>query len=608
MTNNKEQSIKHFTRGGQIILHNTRMFAQIMSWVTLSCILVFIITAIAITFVQLSNYERYMLVQWAEAKASVKLLGNYSMQKVQLPTGTTKRIPSIDIINSKRIQLTLNKFIRALIIGNIFALFTSLVSFLFIYRYLRKQGEAQSETKQIRGDTFVESNELKKMIEETKEISDIKIANLPMPNNFECRHTLMHGSIGTGKSELIKRILDQIRERGDKAIIYDKGCDYTRYYYRDNKDVILNALDERGRSWHLWNECRDFADFDSLAAALIPYASGGADPFWVNAARTIFAAAARQMEKQPDRSIIKLLRTLLTADLDYIGDFLKGTEAESLVSKKIEKTAISIKSVLASSLKSLKYIKDDRNGFSIRDWIKNDKESCWLFVSSLADRHETIKPLITMWLDIAVNAIMSLEPSQDRRIWLILDELPTLNKLPYLVSSLAEARKFGGCFLAGVQSIAQLREIYGLNGAENISGLSNSKFFLRSPSFETAQWVSKELGQKEIEEVREGISYSESAMRSGISISKQQLNSQIVNPSEIMSLKDLEAYVRVSGGFPISKITFPYQKRNKIADSFIPRAIDDRNFDEVEKLIQTAEKVPSPQDPRVISDLAHEIE
>lgn len=104
------------------------------------------------------------------------------------------------------------------------------------------------------------------------------------------------------------------------------------------------------------------------------------------------------------------------------------------------------------------------------------------------------------------------------------------------------------------------------------------------------------------------ISYSESAMRSGISISKQQSNSQIVNPSEIMGLKDLEAYVKVSGGFPISKITFPYQKRNKIADSFIPRAIDDRNFDEVEKLIQTAEKVPSPQEPQVISDLAHEIE
>jgi type IV secretory pathway TraG/TraD family ATPase VirD4 len=96
--------------------------------------------------------------------------------------------------------------------------------------------------------------------------------------------------------------------------------------------------------------------------------------------------------------------------------------------------------------------------------------------------------------------------------------------------------------------------------------------------------------------VREGISYSESAMRSGISISKQQSNRQIVNPSEIMGLADLEAYVRVLGGYPITKITFPYQKRNRIAESFILRIIDDQNFDEIEKLIQVAEKVPPKDD------------
>lgn len=47
-------------------------------------------------------------------------------------------------------------------------------------------------------------------------------------------------------------------------------------------------------------------------------------------------------------------------------------------------------------------------------------------------------------------------------------------------------------------------------------------WFFRSSSFDIANWVSRELDQAEIEEVKEGISYSESAMRSGISISKQQ--------------------------------------------------------------------------------------
>ena len=47
---------------------------------------------------------------------------------------------------------------------------------------------------------------------------------------------------------------------------------------------------------------------------------------------------------------------------------------------------------------------------------------------------------------------------------MILDELGSLQQLPYLTSALAEARKFGGCFVIGVQSIAQLAKTYGFEG------------------------------------------------------------------------------------------------------------------------------------------------
>jgi type IV secretory pathway TraG/TraD family ATPase VirD4 len=158
-------------------------------------------------------------------------------------------------------------------------------------------------------------------------------------------------------------------------------------------------------------------------------------------------------------------------------------------------------------------------------------------------------------------------------------------------AALAETRKFGGCLVAGVQSIAQLRDIYGFNGAEGISGLCNSKWFFRLPSFDTAQWVSKELGHAEVEEVREGISYNESAMRSGISIAKQQANRQIVSPSEIMRLRDLEAYVRLPGGFPITKVSLTFKDQRKLAEPFIARKIDERNFNEINTLIESAENI-----------------
>ena len=156
---------------------------------------------------------------------------------------------------------------------------------------------------------------------------------------------------------------------------------------------------------------------------------------------------------------------------------------------------------------------------------------------------------------------------------MIFDELPSLQRLPYLPEAFAEARKFGGCLVAGMQSISQLRKIYGQNAAEEISNLCNTRIFFRDPSFDTAQWASKELGEIETEEMKENISYSESAMRSGISISNQRYQKQIISASEIMGLNDLEAFVRLPGLFPLTKIKLSYMARGRISNPIVSRDV-----------------------------------
>ena len=59
----------------------------------------------------------------------------------------------------------------------------------------------------------------------------------------------------------------------------------------------------RGATWSLWQECRDKSDFENLAAALIPMAVNTQDPFWINAVRAIFAAAAYRMRHEKNRKI-----------------------------------------------------------------------------------------------------------------------------------------------------------------------------------------------------------------------------------------------------------------------------------------------------------------
>jgi len=584
MSNMKETNIKNFTRGGQITLHNIRMFFQIMDKVTLIAGIIFLIFTFCFSYIQVTRYEGYVFSEYLWAQAMPLLNPSATTVFVQ-PNGRKSLVKYSDIQNSTLVKEIVRKMclklIKAILMGLIFSIF----SFLGISRWLKRKGEKQTENNLLKGDKILTCDEATKVIVNQNLHSELTLANLPLIKDSETAHLFFHGTTGSGKSNAIKELLDQIRKRGDRVIIYDKSCNYLEEFFDAQCDYLLNPLDERGKQWDLWKECRDSPDFDSLAAAQIPMPLSTQDPFWVNAARTIFSVTAYEMRNDKDRSITKLLRYLLNSDLNIIQNYLKNTEAETLVSDKIEKTAVSIKSVLATYLKSLKYVRDGDNSFSIRQWVQNENEKNWLFITSLGDRHETLKPLISSWIDIAVNALLSLSPSQTRRIWLILDELTSLQPLPYLTQTLSESRKFGGCIVVGVQNYAQLSKIYGNDGAKEISSLLNTRFMFRQPDPEIARWSANNFGEAVLDEVREGISYGANTMRDGISINRVEVKKALVSYSEIMNLPNLKSFVRLPGGVPLTTVSFMYRAREHKNTGLVERKEDTNCFKENESLV-----------------------
>src|SRR3546814_19912743 len=71
---------------------------------------------------------------------------------------------------------------------------------------------------------------------------------------------------------------------------------------------------------------------------------------------------------------------------------------------------------------------------------------------------------------IAISAIMSMTPDRNRRLYCVIDELPTLQRLPSLGAFLARARKYGGCGILGFQSYPPLEATYGIQDAAAITG------------------------------------------------------------------------------------------------------------------------------------------
>lgn len=583
-----KQDFKDVTRGGQTFLHALRMINQILRMVVFSSLLFFVLTAGAWFMSHTTTTQRGYYGHWLMAKFFYTVSPRGTQQ---IKNNQSKRIKvyNRDILASSAMQENASAVYHVLKVSLWLGLGVSLPIALGTLYWFARRGKAIEETELVKGRYVATAKELNQLIRKTGQVGDLVFADINLYRNAEKQHFLVCGTTGTGKSFLIGKLLTQIRSRKNKAIVYDKHGSFIQRFYNPETDIILNPMDARCAPWDIWAECRDEADFDSMAAALMPMPpSQSTDPFWINAARTIFASLAYRMKKQTNRSTKTLLSHLFTSELETLAEMLKGTEAETLVSDKTAKTALSVKSVLATYLKSLKYLKHAEKPFSIREWVSDDSKTGWLFISSRADRHESIKPLISSWLDGAANALMSLPANEDRRFWMVIDELASLQRLPYLPEAFAESRKFGGCLVAGLQNYFQLQETYGQDGAKKIIDLCNIRAFFRAPSNDAAKWVSREIGEAEQLEAREGISYGANTVRDGVTLSHQTVTRPAVSSTEMTNLPDLQCFVsvppldmgndkRLSDAqkkthrqcWPVASVSFEYQQASLLQPAYL---------------------------------------
>ncbi|MDE0172274.1 MAG: type IV secretion system DNA-binding domain-containing protein, partial [Defluviicoccus sp.] len=366
----------------------------------------------------------------------------------------------------------------------------------------------------------------------------------------------------------------QIRERGERCVIYDKMGSYTATFFDKSRDVLMNPLDARAPRWSPFLEARGPRDFDMMAAALIPQQKDTVDPFWVTAARQLFANGAGVLREKGVKDNRVLVDHLLKTDLTALAQAMEGTVAQSIVDPDNPKTALSVRAMLTANLAAFEFLPDEGQPFSIRDWVSDEDRQGFLFLTSRGDQHASLRGLISTWLEIAVNAMLSLAQDDGRRIWVILDELPTLHQVPSLQPGLAESRQFGGCFVLGVQVASALRDLYGRNGAETISGLCGTRVVLAAPDRDTAQWSADSLGRSEVEEISEGYSYGANTIRDGVSLTPRRELRALALPSEIMRLPNLEGYLKFPGPFPVASIRLKYVARPKAAERFVPRGED----------------------------------
>ena len=574
-------------RGGQTVFHGIRMWAQLFqAAMLLSAFMVVAVPAWTLWH-RTTGADWYAAGMYTLAEAKLALgYDPKSGQEIRRPDGRRQVLTIRSIAASVpawRIRERIKDEMFASAWRGAAAGLAIIALFLAWFWY---RGVQLGRRRRIRGAELVTARELRRQVQPARtrlleampgagRLRSCRVAGIPYPARTETQHTIVSGTTGSGKTVLIADLVAQVRARGERCVIYDKMGSYTRSFFDPARDVLMNPLDARAPRWSPFYEARNPRDFDMMAAALIPQQKDTVDPFWVTAARQLFSNGAGVLWERGVTENKVLVDHLLKTELTALAEAMEGTVAQSIVDPENPRTALSVRAMLTAHLSALEFLPDTGEPFSIREWISREdgarNSGSFLFLTSRGDQHASLRGLISTWLEIAVNAMLSLPQDDGRRIWVILDELPTLHQVPSLQPGLAESRQFGGCFVLGVQVASALRDLYGRNGAETISGLCGTRVVLAAPDRDTAQWSADSLGRSEVEEVAEGYSYGANTIRDGVSLTPKRELRALALPSEIMRLPNLSGYLKFPGPFPVASIRLKYVKRPAAAERFKAR-------------------------------------
>jgi len=568
-------SNSNFTRGAQLWAHNIRMILQGLRNV---CIfgLAFVIGLLAVRISQymtFASFYYFLIERYVQFKLAIggffydkgKIgITFYSLEQHQFIFRNAQdfeykfwQVTNHGVVIKRFSQWAAAQGLTEVLLAFVIGSTLSLV--YFIYR-----GRNIIGTMKLRGSELVSVHKLKKLLQRTRQASKIQISGLPIVKDSETQHILLTGTTGGGKTNMLKELLPQIRLIQNRAIIFDVTGEFVERFFNPATDIILNPLHDNSVDWLPWNDCHTDEEYDNLAAAFVDGESITSDRYWEDAARKVLSEAFKK--EKDNRSIESLLHIIGKAPLYEFSEYFADTFAAAFVSKEAEKGTASVRATLLNKIERLKHLKDGGR-FSIKNWV-NSSGSGWLFITAKPNELDTLRPLISAWANIAINGMLDRPHSgQNEKMWFVMDELPAIQKIPSLAMVLAQGRKYGACLVAGIQNIAQLERIYGHDASKELLDLFRTRFFFAVSDNHIAEYASKSLGEIEIDETKESLSYGSNTMRDGVNINSAAKIKRLVLPDEVKNLPPLTCYVKLCGEYPITKLTVRLQAQSRLSIS-----------------------------------------
>lgn len=560
------RAFKEAYKGFEIIFNSFKMSSKMFLYVFISLFLIYVCINIGITYARLFKTNDYFsLKYYYKAKGADSMALGKEANVVIEEYNTT--------LDAKTLIAKLEPNVSEIwsSIGKQFG-YTALIFLLFpiaIIPFARRTNETLNAN-YIRGTKIVDEKKIKRDIEKDKLSHRVKIGNIPFPIPNEPKGIFMIGRPGAGKTVANAAIINGFKNSdGIAGIIYDYKGDYTERFFNPNTDYIFNPFDSRTIDWNMLTEVKFITDIDMLAKALIPEPHFKSDPYWNTAARDVFIAILRLCfinNQKTNKDIWSILRK----PPNEIANLLKAEAACATGYKHIcepdSKQAMAVFAVMMQYARVFEYMQNTDGYFSISEWVKNPKG--WIFINNHAEIKDALKPVLSLFVEVMLNKFSALSENYDRRIIVSLDELPTLHKIETLVHSMNVNRGRGIVHIAGVQDKSQLDEVYDQNLSNSIINACGNSIIFSVADPSTADYLSKKIGVVEVEEVEETQSMGVAKNRDGVSLMKRKREKAAVLPSEIINLRDLEIFIKMSN-YDVVKTKLEYKKYESVNPAFL---------------------------------------
>lgn len=410
---------------------------------------------------------------------------------------------------------------------------------------------------------------------------------IPISEEQECRHLMLLGGSGSGKTSVLWPIINQAQARGDKCLIFSFKGDFQQKAVFNFS--LLAPWDSRSSRWQIGKDIDTRMKAESLAKTLCPDPEKG-EKIWAQGAQGLLTAVIASVQRQhkTEWGFYHLAKACSLALSDY--DFLVKTVmeesplAKAFLMGKDSKTTASYLAQMASGLSDVVNLgvadaSSKGKPWSVSDWLAGRTPGAAI-LGYLPTVEGLSKAYCSTVLEQIVTQILTMDdcdPDQ-RRIWLFLDEVPQAGKIPSITSALEAARSKGVRVVLGMQGVAQLEEHgYSKNTLDIWSGQCGIKIVSNLSTPRDQKWASDLLGERDILRYQRTVTNSNtSGSNSGV---YQPIKEHLMMPGEfreelLVTRKGPRALILAPGANAVLQWPFPalqsYRKARVDADWTLP--------------------------------------